>query len=49
MTVGMIVALVVAIPILLVPAAVVWYINIGGVIQAFAEARENRVAGNKLP
>jgi hypothetical protein len=43
----LIVALVIAIPIILFPAAFVWYLNIGGLIQAFREAkaaREKRAA-----
>ncbi len=39
MTVGLIVALVLAIPIILFPAAFIWYINIGGIIQAIKETR----------
>jgi hypothetical protein len=43
----LIVALVVAIPIVLFPVAFVWYINIGGIVQAVREAkaaREKRAA-----
>ena len=39
-----IVALVLTIPVILVPAAFVWYLNIGGVYTAIKEARETRVA-----
>lgn len=35
----LIVALVVAIPVILFPAAFVWYLNIGGIVQAVREAR----------
>ena len=35
----LIVALVVAIPIILFPAALVWYFNIGGIVQAVREAK----------
>jgi hypothetical protein len=38
----LIVALVVAIPIILFPAAFVWYINIGGVVQAVREVKAAR-------
>ncbi len=38
----MIVALVVAIPIILFPAAFVWYLNIGGIVQAVREAKAAR-------
>ena len=34
----MIVALVLAIPVVLFPAAFVWYLNIGGIVQAVREA-----------
>ena len=39
MTVGFIVAMVVAIPIILFPAAFIWYMNIGGIVHALKEAR----------
>ena len=37
-----IVALVIAIPLVLFPAAFVWYLNIGGIYAAIKEAREKR-------
>ncbi|MDD5703733.1 MAG: hypothetical protein PHU23_16990 [Dehalococcoidales bacterium] len=37
-----IVALVVVIPVVLFPAAFVWYLNIGGVMAAVRNAREAR-------
>ncbi len=39
-----IVALVLAIPVILFPAAFVWYLNIGGIYAAIKEARVRRVA-----
>ena len=39
-----IVALVLAIPIVLFPAAYVWYLNIGGIYAAIKEARKRRAA-----
>ena len=39
-----IVALVIAIPIILFPAAFVWYLNIGGIYTAIKDARERRAA-----
>ena len=39
-----IVALVVAIPVVLLPVAFVWYLNIGGIYQVVKEARARRVA-----
>jgi len=38
----MILALVVAIPVILFPAAYIWYINIGGVVHLVREARAAR-------
>ena len=43
----LIVALVVAIPIILFPAAFVWYMNLGGFYAAIKEARAKRVAHEK--
>jgi hypothetical protein len=43
MNTAMIVALVVAVPVILFPAAFVWYLNIGGIVQAVREARAARV------
>jgi hypothetical protein len=40
----LIVALVIAIPVILFPAAFVWYLNIGGVVQAVREARARKAA-----
>ena len=39
-----VVALAVAIPVILFPAAFVWYLNIGGIHAAVKEAREKRAA-----
>ena len=38
-----ILALVIAIPIILFPVALVWYINIGGIYAAIKEARQRKV------
>jgi hypothetical protein len=43
----LIVILIIAIPIILFPAAYVWYLNIGGVYAAIKEARARRVAREK--
>ena len=43
----LLVALVVAIPIILFPAAYIWYLNIGGVYAAIKEAWEKRAAREK--
>ena len=37
-----ILALVLAIPVVLFPVAFVWYLNIGGIVQAVKEARAAR-------
>jgi hypothetical protein len=42
-----IIALVVAIPIILFPAAFVWYLNIGGILSAIKEARAKQAAREK--
>ncbi len=43
----LIIALVIAIPIILFPAAFVWYLNIGGIYAAIKEARAKRAARAK--
>ena len=43
----LVIALVIAIPIILFPAAFVWYLNIGGIYAAVKEARERKVAYRK--
>ena len=42
-----VVALVIAIPVILFPAAFVWYLNIGGIFQPAMEARKTRTAREK--
>ncbi len=42
-----IVALVIAIPIILFPVAFIWYINFGGIYLAIKEARAKRAAHKK--
>jgi len=39
-----VVALIIAIPIILFPAAFVWYLNIGGIYATIKEARKRRAA-----
>jgi hypothetical protein len=39
-----IVALVIMVPIILLPVAFVWYLNLGGILAAFREARARRTA-----
>jgi len=43
----MVLALVIATPVILLPAVFVWYLNIGGIYAAIKEARERRVAPEK--
>ncbi|MFC1894046.1 hypothetical protein ACFLYR_08555, partial [Chloroflexota bacterium] len=45
---GFIVALVIAIPIVLLPAAFVWYLNVGGIYVAIKEVREKRATRNQV-
>ena len=42
MNIATIVALVVAIPIVLLPVALVWYINIGGMVAAVRDAKARK-------
>jgi len=42
-----VVALVVAIPIILFPVAFIWYLNVGGIYALIKEARERRVVREK--
>ena len=44
----LVVALVIAIPVILFPAAYVWYMNIGGAYAAIKEAREKKRATMKV-
>jgi len=43
----LVVALIIAIPIILFPAAYVWYLNIGGIYSAMKESQAKRVAREK--
>ena len=42
-----IVALVIAIPIILIPVVFVWYLNVGGIYHAFQAARQRRRAARE--
>lgn len=42
-----VVALVIAIPLILFPVAFVWFLNIGGIFGAIKEARARRVVHEK--
>ena len=43
----MILALALAIPVILFPVALIWYLNIGGVFAAIKGAHEKKLAANK--
>lgn len=43
-----VVALVLAIPVLLIPAAYIWYLNVGGIYALVREARARRWHSEKL-
>lgn len=43
-----VIALAVAIPVILFPAALVWYINVGGLYAAIKRSREKRAAARPL-
>ena len=43
-----IVALVVMIPVILLPVAFVWYLNLGGVFAAMRKARKEKAAEKQL-
>ena len=42
MTVGILIATIIAVPVILFPAAFVWYLNIGGVVAAVQKRRAAR-------
>jgi hypothetical protein len=42
-----VVALVIAIPIILFPAAYIWYLNIGGIFASVREAKARRLSREK--
>jgi len=43
----LVVALVIAVPVILFPAAFVWYLNLGGLYAAVKEAKAKKVAQEK--
>ena len=43
----LVVTLVIAVPVILFPAAFVWYLNLGGLYAAVKEARAKKVAQEK--
>ena len=47
MTVGLVVALIIAVPLILLPVAFVWYLNIGGLVGLIREHREEPATEKK--
>ncbi len=47
METAMVVGLAIAIPVILFPAAFVWYLNIGGIVATVREARTRRLVEEK--
>lgn len=44
---GITLALVIAIPLLLIPAAFIWYLNTSGILTVIRESRKRRIAREK--
>ncbi len=44
---GYVIAIVVAIPLILIPAALVWYMNVSGILTVMRETRKRRIAREK--
>ena len=42
-------ALAIAVPVILFPAAFVWFLNVGGVFAAYKEARAKRTVARRAP
>ena len=47
MELATIIALIVAIPVILFPAAFIWYLNVGGLVKAAQKARAKKAAQQK--
>ena len=47
MELGFIIALILVIPVMLIPVALIWYINIGGLIQAVRKVWQAKAAREK--
>ncbi len=43
----LVIALVIAIPVILFPVALVWYLNLGGIFTAVKDAKAKKVAQDK--
>jgi hypothetical protein len=44
---GLIIAIIIAVPVILFPVALIWYINTGGMFIAVKEGREKKLAAIK--
>ncbi len=44
---GYVIAIVVAIPLILIPAALIWYMNVSGILTVMRETRKRRIAREK--
>jgi hypothetical protein len=42
-------ALVIAVPVILFPAAFIWFLNIGGIFAAYKKARAKRTVAKRVP
>jgi hypothetical protein len=42
-----VIAIVIAIPVILFPAAFVWYMNIGGIVKAFKKVRMKKASKDR--
>jgi hypothetical protein len=42
-------ALVIAVPVILLPAAFIWFLNVGGLFAAYRVAREKRAEVGRTP
>ena len=48
MEIGFVIALVIAIPVILLPAAFIWYMNVSGLWEVMKEARERKARANRM-
>ena len=48
MEIQLVIALAIAIPVILFPAAYIWYFNLGGLLHFFRTARQQRAAASRL-
>ena len=46
--IGFIIALIIAIPVILLPAAFIWYINVSGLWEVMKDARQRKAKANRV-